>query len=134
MSDNLVSYIAEASKIWIPISSLGRKDFSIDLTIEVDGKMLSLVIGRPFLGIDERAWGLTRENKIDEFPRASFFYIDIRNVFLSVSRIQIDYTIPNEFLSIDEIIFKGRDESVFKIFGDIDTFEVPCINNQLTLQ
>lgn len=131
MSDNLISRLTEASKIWISRSSVGKKELSINFAVEIDGDIQSLVIGRPFLGIDERMWGILRESKMVIFPNTICFEMKLCRVSVAISKLFIDYTSPNEFLSIEEITFTRKDGSTLKIFGDIDSFEVPCINSEL---
>lgn len=132
MSDNLISRISEGSKVWISRSSLGRKDFSIDLAIEVDGKIQALIINSSFFGIDEIIWGNLYEDKTIYFPDEDVLEIEISKFSATVSRPSVDYVTSKEFLSIEEIIFTSTDGGTLKIFGDIDEFEVPCVNSAFT--
>ena len=131
MSNNLISRIAESSKIWTSDAMLCTRTFSLSLAIEIDGIIHSLIIESSFLGVDEIIWGNIYKNTATLFKKEDG--LDIESTSITVSRTFVSYVEPNIFLSIREIIFTAKCGSVLKIFSDIDEFEVPCVNSLLLL-
>lgn len=131
MSDKLIAEIVEGSRIFVPRQSLGLKAFSIDCLIELDGTKRGLTLGRPFAGVDDRLWGVLGEPKQNLSSDNDVVELEISRLSLKSRKLLSNHAEINGLSSIDELTLIGPDERSLRFFGDIDDFEVPCINCEL---
>lgn len=131
MSDKLIAEIVEGSRIFVPRQSLGLKAFSIDCLIELDGTKRGLTLGRPFAGVDDRLWGVLGEPKQNLSSGNDVVELEISRLSLKSRKLLSNHAEINGLSSIDELTLIGPDERSLRFFGDIDDFEVPCINCEL---
>lgn len=131
MPDNLIAEIVEGSRIFVPRQSLGMKAFSIDCLIELDGTKRGLTLGRPFAGVDDRLWGVLGELKQSANSIDNMVEIEISRLSLKSRKLVSNHTQINGLPSIDELMLIGSDGRRLRFFGDVDDFEVPCINCEL---
>jgi hypothetical protein len=131
VSDNLIADIAEGSRIFVPTSSMGLKAFSIECLIELEGIKRRLTLGRPFAGVDDRLWGVLGAPMRDMRSLGEMVELEIACLSFKISKLVSDYAQVNGLCSIDELKLTAPDGRRLRIFGDVDDFEVPCINCEL---
>ena len=131
MSDKLIAEIVEGSRIFVPRQSLGMKAFSIDCLIELDGTKRRLTLGRPFAGVDDRLWGILGEPKQNLSSGDDMVELEISRMSLKSRKLMSNHVEINGLSSIDELTLIGPNGRSLRFFGDVDDFEVPCINCEL---
>lgn len=124
----LLETILSCDKIEFDSEDVGVPKFQIDLIVEVSGARSGITIGRPYAG-DEWRVGFQPKivgNIFHKMPQ----HIHVRKsslVFVRSS--EADSLFSNYAIQI-EIVGSGGES--FRVFGDCDSFDVPCVKMALS--
>lgn len=134
MSDNLISEIVAGSRIFVPTSAIGQKAFSINCLFELEGTKRKLTLGRPFAGVDGRLWGVLGAPSREIRSLENMIELEIGRQSFIIGKLVSKYAEVDGLCSIDELTFTNPEGRSLRFFGDVDDFEVPCINCEIVEQ